>query len=264
MVALLGLFDLPEVSVELFLPGEGGTVDAGEHFALGIAAPVGARHLHQLERASHLSGRCHVRAAAQIEPVALLVDPDFLVRGDGIDQLHLEQLALVAKNAFGMLARPHFPGERLVARDDLAHLVFDRAEILRRERLVAEEIVVEAVLDHRSDGHLRTRPQGLHRLGENMGGVVADQLQRARIIAGEKLDLRITLDCFREIDHGSIERHRNGAFGERGRDALGDLDAGDVASILPARTVRKGQRDHIVSSAHSLPEKAGERRAAVG
>src|SRR5271166_4481226 len=137
VIALLGLLDLLEMGIELFLPGEGGAVDAGEHLALGIAAPIGARDLHQLERASDLPGRRHMRTAAEVEPVALLVDLDLLVRRNGVDQLDLEQLALVAKNAFGLFARPHFFGERFVASDDLAHLAFDGAEILRRERRIA-------------------------------------------------------------------------------------------------------------------------------
>ena len=135
-----------------------------------------------------------MRAAAEIEPVALLVDLDLLVFRNGVDQLDLEALALVAEDALGLLARPHFLGERFVARDDLAHLLLDRGEILRRERLVAEEVVIEAVLDHRADGDLRAGPQRLHGFGQHVRGVVADQFERARVVAGEELDLGVALD----------------------------------------------------------------------
>ena len=135
-----------------------------------------------------------MRTAAQIEPVALLVDLDLLVFRDGVDQFDLEQLALVAKNLLGLLARPHFLGERFVARDDLAHLLLDGGEILRRERLVAEEVVIEAVLDHRPDGDLRAGPQRLHGFGQHMRGVVADEFERARIVAGQKFDFGVVLD----------------------------------------------------------------------
>ena len=79
VVALLGLLDLLEIGVELFLLGEGGAVDARQHRVVAVAAPIGARHLHQLEGVADLAGRGHVRAAAEIEPVALLVDLDGLV-----------------------------------------------------------------------------------------------------------------------------------------------------------------------------------------
>ena len=131
VVALLGLLELLEVGVELLLLGERGAVDAGEHRVVAVAAPIGARDLHQLEGVADLAGRGHVRAAAEVEPVALVVDLDRLVAGNGVDQLDLEALALVAEHLLGLLAVPHLLGEGFVARDDLAHLLLDRREVLR-------------------------------------------------------------------------------------------------------------------------------------
>ncbi len=224
VVALLRLLDLLEIGVELLLLGEGGAVDAGQHLAVGIATPIGARDLHQLEGRADLAGRGHVRTAAEIEPVALLVDLELLVGRDGVDQLDLEHLALVAEHALGLVARPHLLGEGFVARDDLAHLLLDRLEILGRERLVAEEVVVETVLDHRADGHLGAGPERLHRFGEHVRGVVADQLERARVLAGEEFDFRVALDRVGEIGDGAVERHGDRALGERGRNPLGDVE----------------------------------------
>ena len=159
MVAPLGFLELLQIGVELVLLGEGGAVDAGQHRIVAVAAPIGARHLHQLEGVADLAGRGHVRAAAQVEPVALLVDLDRLVFRNGVDQLDLEILAHVAEHALGLVARPHLFGERFVARDDLAHLLLDRRKVFRGERLVASEIVIKAVLDHRADRHLSAGPK---------------------------------------------------------------------------------------------------------
>jgi hypothetical protein len=104
MVALFGLFDLPQIGVELFLLGKGGAVNARQHFASGIAAPIGAGNFHQLESIANLAGGGHVWAAAEIEPVALLVNLYRFACRDGVDQLDLEQLAFVAKYLFGLLA----------------------------------------------------------------------------------------------------------------------------------------------------------------
>ena len=184
-----------------------------------------------------------MRAAAEIEPVALEIDLDRLVAGNGVDQLDLEGLALVAKHLLGLLAVPDVPGERLVARDDLAHLLFDRGEIFRRERLVAEEVVVEAVLDHRTDGHLRAGPQRLHGFGEHVRAVVADQFQRARILAVDELDLGVVLDRVGEVGELAVQRHRHRALGERGRDALGDVETGGVLGEFAAGAVGEGDGD---------------------
>ena len=185
----------------------------------------------------------HMRAAAEVEPVALEIDLDRLVAGNGVDQLDLEGLALVAEHLLGLLARPDLFRERFVARDDLAHLLFDRGEIFRRERLVAEEVVIEAVLDHRADGDLRARPQRLHGFRQHMRGVMPDQFQRARIVAVDQLDLRIARNRIVEVGDHAIQRHRHRALGERRRDALGEFEPGDVLGIFAFRAVGEGEGD---------------------
>ena len=99
VVALLGFLDLLEMRVEFFLLRERRAVDARQHRVVGIAAPVGTRRLHQLEGVADLAGRGHVGAAAEVEPLALLVDVDLLVCRDRVDQFDLEVLALVAEYA---------------------------------------------------------------------------------------------------------------------------------------------------------------------
>jgi hypothetical protein len=64
---------------------------------------------------------------------------------------------------------------------------------------VALEVVVEAVLDHRADGHLRARPQLLHGFCHHMGRIVPDQLQGARIIAGDDTEIGIFVDGIGEV-----------------------------------------------------------------
>ena len=156
-----------------------------------IAAPIGAGELGELERLADVPGRGHVRAAAQIEPLALLVDLQVLARRDGIDQLDLEQLALLPEEVLGLLAAPELLREGRVARDDLVHLGFDLRQIVGMKRLRLGEVVEEAVLDHRADGHLGAGPQRLHGFRHHMRGVVPDQLQRFGIGARHDLDGRI-------------------------------------------------------------------------
>jgi hypothetical protein len=44
----------------------------------------------------------HVRAAAEVEPVALRVDLEVLARRNGVDELDLERLALLREHALGL------------------------------------------------------------------------------------------------------------------------------------------------------------------
>ena len=78
------------------------------------------------------------------------------------------------------------------------------------EGLVAEEVVVEAVLDHRADGHLRAGEQLLHRLGQHMGAVVADEFERLRIVARDDAQRRIGDDRIGEIDKRAVHDGGNG------------------------------------------------------
>ena len=92
MIALLGFFEPRQVRLEALLVGPRRAVDALEHRVLRIAAPIGARDFHELERAQ-LAGARHVRTAAKVEPVALPVQADVFVRRNAGDDLGLVVLA---------------------------------------------------------------------------------------------------------------------------------------------------------------------------
>ena len=104
MVAPLRLLELLEIGVELLLLRERRGVDARQHRLRRIAAPIGARDLHQLERVADLAGRGHVRAAAEVGPLALAVELDLLIGGNRVDQLDLERLALLLEKALRLVA----------------------------------------------------------------------------------------------------------------------------------------------------------------
>ena len=241
MVALLGLRQHVKIGIELRLVGPGGAVDARQHRIVAVAAPIGAGHRHQLEGVADLAGRGHVRPAAQVEPFALRIDLQVLAFGNGVDQLDLVALALVAEHFFGARAIPDLLGERPVARDDLAHLLLDFREVVRREGLIAGEIVVEAVLDDRPDRHLRARPQFLHRLGEHMRGIVADELERTRIVAGDDLDVAGRAERIGKVAHRSAKRVADRFLGKRFGDLLRHLGAGRRRVVLADGTIGKFQ-----------------------
>jgi hypothetical protein len=81
VVALLGGFDPREVLGELLRVLERDAVDALQHLVVLVAAPIRARQLGELPRAD-LPGALHVRAAAQVDEVAVAEDGDVLARGD--------------------------------------------------------------------------------------------------------------------------------------------------------------------------------------
>ena len=82
------------------------------------------------------------------------------------------------------------------------------------EGLVTGEVVVEAVLDHRADGHLGSRKQFLHGLGEDVGAVVADQFECFRVGARDDSHLRVGLDRVGEVAQFAIDHQRDGLLGQ--------------------------------------------------
>jgi hypothetical protein len=76
-----------------------------------------------------------------------------------------------------------------------------------------------------------------------VGGVVPDQLQRARVVAGDELDFRFMLDGIGKIADHAIERHRHRALGQRRRNAPGDIEAGGVFEEFALGAVGEGEGD---------------------
>jgi hypothetical protein len=249
VIALLGFLQHVEMGFEVASVAPGGAVDALQLLPLRIAAPIGTRKLGQLEGVAHPTGRGHVRPAAEVKPVALKIDPQLLVLGNGLDELDLEHLALGLEHAAGPIAVPYLLGERAVARDDLTHLRLDRREVLGRERLVAEEVVIEAVLDDRPDRHLCAGEQLLHRFRQHVGAVMADELQRGRVVARDDLDPVAVGKLIRKVSKPVVHLHRNGLLGERLGDRRGDDRAGRAVGNLAPCAVWERDRDHDDASA---------------
>ena len=65
VIAPLGLFQVVQVFVELFLSRESHAVDPLQHRTMLVAAPVGAGHAEKLH-GLHGAGRFKVRAAAEV------------------------------------------------------------------------------------------------------------------------------------------------------------------------------------------------------
>jgi len=252
MVAPLGLLEEIEIGLEPLAVLEGDAVDALQHLAAAVAAPIGARDAHQLEGIrGHLPGMLEMRAAAEILPVPVPVHAQRLVAGDRLDQLDLEGLAAGLVMRDGAIALPDLGGDRVAPVDDLLHPRLDAAEILRREGLGAVEIVVPAVLDDGADGDLHLGPDFLHGAGHDMGEVVADELQRGRLVLhGVDRDGRVMRDRPLQIPVLPVDMRRDRLLAQRGRDVGRHLGGGHAGGIIARGAVRQcqGNIGHVCGS----------------
>ena len=173
VVALLGLFDAGQIRVELLLLREAGAVDALEHLAAAVAAPVGAGDARELDGvALDAAGGVQMRAGAEVDEFALTIEGDDGVLRQVVDELDLVRLIALLHELQRFLARELKTLETQLFLADLAHLGLELLEHLGREWLGAVKIVIETVLDGRTDGQFHLGVQALHGLGENVAGGV--------------------------------------------------------------------------------------------
>jgi len=238
MVALLGFLDAMEVILQVLVGKEDRAVDALELGVLGIAAPVGARHLRELERLAELARRGQMRAQAHVEPVTLPVNRDHLVLGQFVDPLRLEALAVLLEVVFDLRAVPYRAHDRQVAVDNLGHALLDLGEVLRREGLGAHEVVVEPVLRRRTERDLRAGIEFLDRLRQHVRRIVAQELQRLRIARRHDADLGVVVDDGGQVHHLAVDAQRQGCLGETGADRRRDIGAAHRLFERSDRTVR--------------------------
>ena len=145
MVALLGLFLLVEKIVEVFLREKRRPVNALQLRILLIAQPVGAGNVQQLERLD-LPGRRDVRAAAEIQKLAGLVDRNlFIGLGELLDEVALHEVAFALELRQSFVARQKFARVGNVLLHQFLHLLLDLLQVFRRERRGTIEIVEESV-----------------------------------------------------------------------------------------------------------------------
>ena len=133
VIPFLGFFQLVQVGVQILLARPRGSIDPLQHLVAAVAPPVSSRHLGELE---HLQppGRRHVRTPAQVDEAALPVQRDLLPGRNRGDDLRLVAFADRFEEADRIVALPDLALDRLVQRGQLAHLAFDRLQVLRRER----------------------------------------------------------------------------------------------------------------------------------
>ena len=244
VVALLGFLDALDEGLELLGIGPGGAVDALELLVLGVAAPVGARDPGELERLEEARVR-HVRAAAHVHVFLMVVQAHLGDLGPHVlDQAQLVVLAAGPERLDDLRARRHLFDDVVFGVDQLGHARLDRGHVLGRERPLGVDVVVEAVLDHRPDDHLRVRVQLLDRVAHEVGTGVADDLHAFRVLRGEDLKGRVVVDEVGGVNLAAVDLAGHGGLGEARADGLGNLHDGDGVVELAAAAVGERDGDH--------------------
>ena len=243
VVALARLLLLFEPGVEVLLVEERRAVDPLELRIAVVSTPVGAGHVEQLDDADPARRRS-VRPEAEVHPVAVRVERQRLraLAEDVLDDLLLERLAQLVEELQRLLSRDLLAHEGKVSLDLLVGGLLDLLQIFRRERLLAEEVVVEAVLRARAYGDLRARKEPLHHARHHVGGVVADQIEALALPARDHGQLPAAAERAGQVQLLVVELRVQRGLGQPGPDLrLHEVRDGRTCGHLLAGAV--GERD---------------------
>ena len=244
VIALFRLFQVVQIQLLVFLLGPGRAIDTLQHLVFRVAAPVGAGQLHQLEDLQ-LARRWHVGAAAQVRELAFGIQRHFLVSRDRADQLSLVRLADALEVLDGFVARNDLARDLLILLGQFRHFLFDCDQVFRRERALVGEVIIKAVVDHGTDGHLRVREQFLDGIGQQVGRRMADHFQAIGILVRDNRQFRVLLDQIGSIDQLAVNLARQGSLGQAGTNIGRNLGHGDRAVKLTGGTIGKSDCKHI-------------------
>jgi hypothetical protein len=208
VVAPPGLLQGRQVGVEVGLREPGGAVEPLELGVGGVALPVGARDVGQLEGAD-AAGAGHMGAAAEVDKLALAIEGELGMGGEaGLDVLGLERLVEAADDLHGLLPRNLDPLEGLVGLDDPLHLGLDGRQILVGDRAGGPHVVVEALADRGPEGEFHPFEQPHHGPGHHMGRRVPHHRQGPGISREERLEVDRALGGQRGVEaHGPAVEH---------------------------------------------------------
>ena len=200
--------DIKEM-VQVFLLEESGSVDTLQHLVLGITAPVSAGYGHNLEYL-HLAGGTHMRAGAEVCEITLFVEGNLCIFRKIIDKHDLVVLALVLEELQCFGTGNDLLHQRNIFLGNLGHFLFNGCEIFLAEYMFRIQVIVEAVINGRSDGKLGAREQMLDSLGHYMGSGMAQSKEAFLIFLCEKFNLSAVHNGITEVCELTVHLGHNG------------------------------------------------------
>ena len=123
----------------------------------------------------------------------------------------------------------------------LQHFLLDSAEIRFRNLTVVTQvnIVVETVLNGRSDAEFHARVEFLQSLGQQVCRRVPEGVLSFGVVPFVEFDFSVVLNGARKVDSLVIDIDRQNLFCQSGADALGNLHTGNTAFKFASAAVGK-------------------------
>ena len=143
------------------------------------------------------------------------------------DELELVVLLLFFHELHSVLGRELKALERQVLLDDLLHLGLDLHEIVRGERLLKVDVIVEAVFNGRADGEFRAGIQSPDSLGHDVGGGVPVGVLAFGGVEGQNFEGAVLCQRRAQIRGLPVNFAGTGGLVQARADGFGDFGGGD-------------------------------------
>ena len=242
MIALLGLLDLGEVGVQLFLIEERGAVDALKHLAVSMTLPVGPRDRQQLERAD-LAGVRNVRPSAKVDELTLAIEAqDAELVQLVVNVLDLVGLAQVGDELASLRHGQAEAFERLPILEDFGHLGLDGGEVFLGEAPAGQlDVVIIAAGRGRAEREPHAGKQPHDRPSHDVRGRMPQHIERLAVPGREDPQLdRLAIAVFQgtvEVDDRTPGHRRDGRVRQSLADPLGNLARAHGVGIILDRSI---------------------------
>ncbi len=127
-------------------------------------------------KALMIPGGRDVGTPAEIDEISLLIEAHLLL-GDLLQKFYLVGFAFAPEVVDRLLPAHVVPPEGLILGRQLGHVGFNFRQVFRSKGLGHAKVIVKARFDGRADGHFDPGKQVPHRLGHQVGGGMAHDLQ---------------------------------------------------------------------------------------
>ena len=98
-----------------------------------------------------------MRSAAEVFKISLFIERKRLVRGNTFNDFRFVGFTDAAEIGHSLVAGQFTAHHRCIRLGKLTHFALDGIEIFRGKRPLIGKVIIEAVINHRADGDLRTR-----------------------------------------------------------------------------------------------------------
>jgi hypothetical protein len=150
---------------------------------------------------------------------------------------------VLLEDAPGLVGRDLVAQERLVLAHDLAHARLDAIEVVGGEGDAPRqlEVVVEAVFHRGADAEGGVGEQVEHRLGQHVGGRVADDVEAVVAVGGDDADRVAVVQLGGQVALLAVDDGHDRRFGQRPPDGRRQVTRRGARGQGAGGTV--GQRD---------------------